>query len=735
MGSDPQTDIVAVGDALLRQAAATRQRRLLVVSGEISWCRQQAQRLLAALPLERALWLTDQDRAEAEVVTGKAVRRLLGQERDAVVFDAHAGLDADALGAVSGIIRGGGLLIVLCPPLAQWPNMADPATASIATYPYAPAELGTRFLTRLVALLRTEPGITLFEQRTIQPGPLPVVNSVPAALATQTDSDKVFRTADQLAAVEAIEHVVEGHRRRPAVIVADRGRGKSAALGIAAARLLQRRAGMHIVVTAPRRDAVDSLFVHAQHLLPDAVMSEGSLHLEDASIEFCPPDELCLNTPSADLVLVDEAAAIPVALLQQMLSHYSRIAFATTVHGYEGTGRGFALRFRQILETQTPGWRELYLHTPIRWADNDPLERFVFRALLLDADAAEDSEVAAASTESVQLECLDRDALLDDEQLLGQLFGLLVVAHYRTTPNDLRALLDSPAIAVYVARYRGQVVATALLSREGELDAAMSDAIYAGQRRPHGHLIPQSLLAHAGIRAAGALRFARVMRIAVHPKLQGQGLGSQLLAYLRQQMTAQDGHLLGASFGATPALLRFWHRQGLLPVRVGFRRDHASGEHSVMVLASLSAEGDAVYRAARGRLCEDLPHWLSDPLRALDARVAAQLLQRAEDGHALQLNGLDRQVAQDFANGARSFEDSLASLWRLSVIALANPACNLNADAQTVLIAKVLQKRSWRQLSRLAEVSGRGAALQLLRQAVRTLIPFGSVPAAGDCKL
>ncbi len=100
-------------------------------------------------------------------------------------------------------------------------------------------------------------------------------------------------------------------------------------------------------------------------------------------------------------------------MLNQLLRQYNRIAFASTVHGYEGTGRGFAIKFRQQLDAVSPQWRQLRISQPIRWAENDPLERWVFKVLLLDAEYA---SLKLANSEAIQYRCVPTDSLLDDEE-------------------------------------------------------------------------------------------------------------------------------------------------------------------------------------------------------------------------------------------------------------------------------------------------------------------------------
>ncbi|MFP3366547.1 hypothetical protein R0J93_23165, partial [Pseudoalteromonas sp. SIMBA_148] len=69
------------------------------------------------------------------------------------------------------------------------------------------------------------------------------------------------------------------------------------------------------------------------------------------------------------------------------------------VHGYEGTGRGFQLRFRHHLERQCPGWQALEMTTPVRWAPGDPLEALTDDLLLLSAQPPELGWLADAASQ------------------------------------------------------------------------------------------------------------------------------------------------------------------------------------------------------------------------------------------------------------------------------------------------------------------------------------------------
>jgi tRNA(Met) cytidine acetyltransferase len=397
--------------------------------------------------------------------------------------------------------------------------------------------------------------------------------------------------------------------------------------------------------------------------------------------------------------------------------------FATTVHGYEGTGRGFEVRFRQTLDEVTPGWRETRLETPIRWAADDPLEKLASTALQLDACPADERLLGGACPQSCLFQRLDRDVLAGDEDTLSGLFGLLVLAHYQTRPMDLRHLLDGPNVRVYALIHQKRVAATALVALEGPFEPDLAAAIFAGRRRPRGHLLPQTLSAHAGIEEAPRLSYARVIRIAVHPVAQRRGLGRSLLEGIVADAGALGLDLVGSSFGATPDLLDFWERCGFLPAHLGTSRNAASGAHAAVVLRPLSPAGESLRTLALERLGERLPTLLAGPLRDLEPEIAGRML-RGAPGGAWTPGPRERYELGTFAFALRPYEAALPPLARLLSYRLGQAlrAGILDDRECNTLICKVLQQRGWGAVARLAGLTGKVQVTALLRKATGKII-------------
>lgn len=714
-------DALAVFAGQMQTRARARNcRYLLALCGSAPWGTFGARTIVDALAPDDVLWLGPGDHGDFPPGSAfDSAFRHLGRETGLLVYNAHGGFDPDAFAAASGSLSGGGLLILAVPAWFEWPDAPDPQKEKLAVYPFSASAVGAGFLRRLAQIFsRHEAVVTVVEGEG-----LPALPDTSPAEVPLPSADPRCRTLDQSGAVEAVIRAATGHSHRPLVITADRGRGKSAALGIAVADLF-RRGMTRVLVTGPRRAAVDAVFFHAARLLPGGGLSAAGLEWRQARLVFMAPDALVAERPDADLVLVDEAAALPAALSLRLLERYSRIVFSTTVHGYEGSGRGFAVRFAEVLERHAPNWRSVSLQAPIRWAPNDPLEDLVFRALLLDAEPAASpvpSLVSSDTSAGYTVERLDRDALVDDEGLLTQVFGLLVVAHYRTTPLDLRHLLDGPNLQVWIAR-RGTVVLGVLLAaEEGGIEPSLAHEIWAGRRRPRGHLLPQALAVHLGLQEAPGMHGLRIVRVAVHPDARRRGVGSALVDRLRDEAVAEELDFVGALFSASLPVLAFWRRLGLLPLWVGTRRETSTGAHSVLVMEGIGKRGDALWAAARGRFGRDLPWLLGDTLRDLEPAFVSELTAGSAESDETPTAD-DLRLLEGFAFHRRSFEATGAVLHRAALAWMPEAASDLERVQRDALVARVLQSRPWGEAARAAGVSGRAALIEVLRSAAAVLL-------------
>ncbi len=134
--------------------------------------------------------------------------------------------------------------------------------------------------------------------------------------------------------------------------------------------LLLRQLAGEAIVTAPTRSAVDVLASFAGE-----------------AFRFMAPDALLSSKEKASWLIVDEAAAIPAPLLRQLVSRFPRTLLTTTVQGYEGTGRGFLLKFCASL----PYLQLFSLSAPIRWAAGCPLESAISQLLIFSDEAFRDA--------------------------------------------------------------------------------------------------------------------------------------------------------------------------------------------------------------------------------------------------------------------------------------------------------------------------------------------------------
>ena len=693
-------DVADLAAELRSAARRTDHRRLLVLAGGREACLDAAFDALdgAELRVGETTIVTAREGFRFERVAPERADRLLGTTRDAVVYDAHGDLSPNVLGRLVGVVDGGGLFILLTPSLDAWP--AGSFDESLAVPPFGVDDVGGRFRERVARTLRTHPAVAIvdvdkgkIERRGAADGPVgdrsgtgrssPI--TPPAAVRRfPAAAYDACRTADQSRTLHHLEALdLEGTEGPTAVVVeADRGRGKSSAAGLAAGSLAAR--GRDVLVTAPERRSAAEVFERAEALLETLGHLDTGAGDELAAdtggrVRFRPPEAAAGLPGDPDAVVVDEAAAIPVRRLTAFLDA-DAVGFFTTVHGYEGAGRGFSVRFRERLEAADHDLTDSSLSEPIRYAPNDPVEAWAFRTLLFDARPPVDPLVADASPESVTYSAPTPAELAADDHRLREVFGLLVLAHYRTEPDDLARVLDAPNLRVRTLEHDGHVVSVALLAREGGLAADRRASMYEGER-VRGNMLPDVFTSQLRDEAAGTAVGYRVVRIATHHAARSRGLGSALLAELRAEFDG-DADYLGVGYGATPALLDFWATNRYRTAHLSTTRNDASGEHSALMLAPLSPAGEALAER-HGRWFRDrIGDQLTDQLRDADPDVVRGVLSACEPGDPPHLTDREWRILVGVGSGSGQYATAPGPFRRLALAALTGAPADDGGDGR-----------------------------------------------------
>lgn len=651
----------------LLDIASTRNHRFgVVIRGEAQWQLQCV--ISAASQLEDSTIYQlggDSIVAGAKRVKFNKGDQLLGQECQLLVCDFREGFDANSFTAATGCVRGGGLVIIV----------ADGTDSERLDEIWLDNVLGD--------LIQLQQG-----------------QNLPALPNTAICEFQPY--VQQQLAVEKIIKVVEGHRKRPLIMTADRGRGKSSALGIAAAQLMQSRT-LHIVVTAPSIATIQPVFDHARRLLDEALVENNKLIYQKSVLEFVAPDELLKKKVELDCLFVDEASAIPIPMLQRMVEHYHRAVFSTTIHGYEGCGRGFSLKFQTWLKQQRPGMNNFHLEQPIRWNMNDPLEDWLFSSFLLNNDLEELSGEVRAPV----LKRIDKHDLIVSPKTLESCFSLLVNAHYQTSPNDLMLLLADDAIHLYAAFDGVHCLGCILAIEEGRLSAELVEQICIGKRRPKGQLVATTLANQLGEITAATQSSLRIMRIAVHPQGQNAGIGQELM---RQLVAQTDYDFYSTSFGATSELVHFWHRCGFYSVRLGSQRDQASGTHSLIMV-----RGNVDWlEAAKLQFFDSLDYSLTTIFKQLEIELVRSLFETKDA--SVDKSSLSALIKR-YCQGGASYDSVAPHLysWWLNTPLLVNKVSDL-------FIRLVVQRNDWSSCIDEFGLTGRKQAEQIFRKQLSQLV-------------
>ncbi len=533
--------------------------------------------------------------------------------------------------------------------------------------------------------------------------PLPLRVRDPARVQLHAGQRAIFRQVTDLPARRDGSCVL---------LTAPRGRGKSTLLGAWVRHWLETDT-VTVAVTAPNPAAIHALMGQIHPVRKGPIHGAGLYRAPEQILASAPPQVL----------VVDEAAAFPVHQLLALAAHAPRTVFATTTTGFEGSGKGFQLRFLKGLRERGVVPREYRLHRPLRWMPNDPVEDWVNRLFLLVAEAGRAPGRFAVERLDARVQWRSGAFLARHESELADLVGLLSDAHYRTRPSDLQRWLDDPNLAVGLLRGPGRALLGVVLALvEPGLSEPEARSVWAGERRPPGRFLPCVLAAHGDLSLA-TLPALRLTRIAVHPNWQRRGLGRRLLGAAETYARRQGYGFLGASFGVTPELLHFWRQCGFDLVRIGFRRESTSGFHAAVVCRGLNRTVRARLDRLRREVAADWPVWREGVLSALEPATVEAVGRCFPQATSAHRSG-DLDSVRAFAHAQRPFELALPALRRWLNADAACPGPLPDSDRQ-LLEAAILQVLEWPRLCRLSGESGRNGVIRRLRRIVACCLNTG----------
>lgn len=559
---------------------------------------------------------------------------VLGQEHPALILDCTESWPDNTLGAAAGCIEAPGVLFIL---------MSDvPGTFAQAS-PYE-----THLKREFRRVMSQDPKLQFV--RSIYP-----LGSRTALCPTQIaemEKERARGLEQQQTLVQTLHRRCLTKESTSDLLLARRGRGKSAALGFLIKRIEQSIAGDAtdlITLTSPHRKQVNTVLAHAD----SATLSHTPL-------------QVALQA-TGDVLIVDEAGSVPLPVLNALRDKYTHTIFAGTVDGYEGSGRALAIRLANKQPNQGASLPDIQLHTllqPLRWPPNDPVESMVQRCLRLGIPEPSTVEKATDSIRmnEVHHQIVTSEQLLQDTHLLDEVFGLLLQAHYQTTSKDLKHLLNQNRLTLWTQRYLGTLTGACIIALEGGLSQELRTGIANGNRRPAHQKLPMLLYRQCQLDRVLQAHHWRIVRVAIKPAYQRKGLGQHFLAALHQQAINSASSekaacsYLGASFGANDESYRFWHKAGFKAIHWGFKVNPRSGQRALTVMKPIHND-EAVERAHNhlidnGRtlrtLCQLETHWLGivydknihhDPLISTlnQSTKSDPLVNRSDDEYRLSL--------------------------------------------------------------------------------------------------
>uniref|UniRef100_M8AZH2 RNA cytidine acetyltransferase n=1 Tax=Aegilops tauschii TaxID=37682 RepID=M8AZH2_AEGTA len=440
-------------------------------------------------------------------------------------------------------------------------------------------------------------------------------------------------TMDQgKAVINFLDSILDKSLRSTVALLAARGRGKSAALGLAIAGAIA--AGYsNIFVTAPSPENLNTLFdfvckglnamEYKEHLHYDVVKSSDpnlrkaiiqiNVHKQHRqTIQYLKPHDHG-KLSQVELLVIDEAAAIPLPIVKALLGPYL-VFLSSTVNGYEGTGRSLSLKLLQQLESQSQPsassdgpsssrlFKKIELNESIRYASGDPIETWLNELLCLDLANSIPNISRLPHPEHCQLYYVNRDTLFSYHKE-SEVFLQVCLEGQISRKSAIRSLNEGHAPSVAVTHVGKAVPAPKVQQR-----TAQEVLVRLENQGSYGEPWMENVCYYQGemtvfkdaeeveepdVTISEAAEKASLLEESIKPRANLPPLLVNL-----EDRRPEKLHYLGVSFGLTQELFRFWRKHSFYPFYVGQIPSAVTGEHTCMALSPLNSDdikaGDSI---------------------------------------------------------------------------------------------------------------------------------------------
>ncbi|GAB65418.1 ATPase [Plasmodium cynomolgi strain B] len=273
-------------------------------------------------------------------------------------------------------------------------------------------------------------------------------------------------------------------------LLANRGRGKSATLGLLIALSIYFNY-TNLILCSGNKDGMQTIYdfidqglhllgykefthyerVYNQSKLKEIIFFKDIHNLSNIKQRIRYFDILEDEMINSELMIIDEAACIPIDILKGKIKGEITI-LSTTLNGYEGTGKTFIFKLlkqlkkkfvTQLTYQEFKQMKRLYferafidvsLDTPIRYSYNDQVEAWLNNFLCLNCNEPFKLRNSLCSPTNCQLYFVNKNIFKHfsktSENLLRKIMTLFVTSHYKNTPNDLIMILDSQQHHLFV---------------------------------------------------------------------------------------------------------------------------------------------------------------------------------------------------------------------------------------------------------------------------------------------